>query len=123
MPGGFPDEGQLLMAKNLFDDIPERPPEPRETPVRQESGANAFKPHEEETGLDRFKNLEEKIANAISRVRELKEEKTVLERTIRELEGQLDEKNREIERLSAEKTTVKNQVEELLQELDALNLD
>jgi chromosome segregation ATPase len=111
------------MVKNLFDDVPERPLDPRGVSGEKESGMNAFKIHKEETGLDRFKNLEEKIANAISRVKELKEERTVLERKIRELEELLNEKSREIERLSSEKITVKNQVEELLQELDALNLD
>jgi chromosome segregation ATPase len=111
------------MVKNLFDNVPEHPPEPQGASGQKEPGRNVHKTHEEETGLDRFKNLEEKIAGAINRVKELKEERTALERKIRELEEQLNEKNREIERLSSEKVTVKNQVEELLQELDALNLD
>ena len=121
--GRLPDEGQLPMVKNLFDDAPERPPESQEAPGQKRSAIHASKTDKEDAGLDRFKNLDEKIANAISRVKELKEEKTALERKIRELEEHLDEKNREIERLSSEKVTVKNQVEELLHELDTLNLD
>ncbi|HXX58734.1 MAG TPA: hypothetical protein VEI96_12095 [Thermodesulfovibrionales bacterium] len=73
--------------------------------------------------MDRLKNLEDKIAGAISKVKALKEEKLLLERKIKELEELLNEKNREVERLASEKFTVKAQVEELLNELEALDLD
>jgi chromosome segregation ATPase len=72
--------------------------------------------------VDRLKNLEEKIATAVERVKALKEEKLSLERKIRELESLLDDKNREVESLKDEKTTIKSQVEELLEELETLEI-
>ncbi|MBI5848177.1 MAG: cell division protein ZapB [Nitrospirae bacterium] len=72
--------------------------------------------------VDRLKNLEEKIATAVDRVKALKEEKISLERKIRELESLLDDKNREVESLKDEKTSIKNQVEELLEELETLEI-
>lgn len=72
--------------------------------------------------MDRLKNLEEKIAVAVDRVKALKEEKVSLERKIKELETVLDEKNQEIESLKNEKTTIKSQVEELLEELETLEI-
>jgi len=72
--------------------------------------------------VDRLKNLEEKIATAVERVKALKEEKISLERKIRELESLLDDKNREVESLKDEKTTIKSQVEELLEELETLEI-
>lgn len=72
--------------------------------------------------LERLKNLEEKIANAVEKVKALKEEKNSLEKRITELETLLNEKNQEVESLRSEKTVVKNQVEELLNELETLEL-
>ena len=72
--------------------------------------------------MDRLKNLEEKIAAVVDRVKALKEEKISLERKIRELETVLDEKNQEIASLRNEKTTIKSQVEELLEELETLEI-
>ena len=72
--------------------------------------------------MDRLKNLEEKIAVVVDRVKALKEEKISLERKIRELETVLDEKNQEITSLRNEKTTIKSQVEELLEELETLEI-
>jgi len=72
--------------------------------------------------LERLKNLEEKIATVVERVKALKEEKTVLERKVRELEGLLNEKNQVIESLTAEKTSIKTQVEDLLSELETIEL-
>jgi len=92
------------VGKTLFDD---------------DTFSNAEK---EDRPLNRLKNLDEKIAGAVSKVKALKEEKTVLERRIKELEARLDEKNQEVERLSSEKNTVKNQIEELLSELETLDL-
>lgn len=76
----------------------------------------------EVVAVDRLKNLEEKIAAVVDRVKALKEEKISLERKIRELETVLDEKNQEIASLRNEKTTIKSQVEELLEELETLEI-
>ena len=76
----------------------------------------------EVVAVDRLKNLEEKIALAVDRVKALKEEKISLERKIKELETVLDEKNQEIESLRNEKTSIKSQVEELLEELETLEI-
>ena len=72
--------------------------------------------------MDRLKNLEEKIATAVDRVKALKEDKISLERKIRELEALLGDKNREVESLKNEKTLIKSQVEELLEELENLEI-
>ncbi len=72
--------------------------------------------------MDRLKNLEEKIAIAVDRVKALKEEKASLEKKIRELQAVLDEKNQEIEALRNEKTSIKSQVEELLGELETMEI-
>ena len=72
--------------------------------------------------MDRLKNLEEKIATAVDRVKALKEEKISLERKIRELESLLEDKNREVESLKDEKTSIKSQVEELLEELETIGI-
>ena len=107
------------MGKGLFDD--NIPDDSQKVPDMQESALKKSK--KEGTSLDRLKNLEDKIAGAISKVKALKEEKLLLERKIKELEELLNEKNREVERLASEKFTVKAQVEELLNELEALDLD
>lgn len=76
----------------------------------------------EDKPLDRLKDLDEKIASAISKVKALKEEKILLEQRVRELEAQLKEKNQEIERLSSEKFAIKGQIEDLLNELETIEL-
>lgn len=68
--------------------------------------------------MERLKNLEEKIAVAVERVKALKEEKTLLERKLREYEEMLNEKNQEIEAMKSEKSSIGTQLEELLTELD-----
>jgi len=70
--------------------------------------------------LERLKNLEDKITTAIERVKTLKEEKLVMQRKIKELEGLLNDKNEEIEQLRYEKNTIRNQIEGLLDELETL---
>lgn len=70
--------------------------------------------------MDRLKNLEEKINTAVVRVKALKEEKTTLEKKIRELEAALNEKNQEIAALRSEKTSIGSQLEELLNELETI---
>lgn len=72
--------------------------------------------------LDRLKNLEEKIMNAVEKVKALKEDKITLERKIKDLENLLSEKNMEIEALKTEKVTIKDQVEGLLSELETLEI-
>ena len=101
------DTGEA-MGKTLFDDD-----------TFSKSFTNKKK---EEKPLNRLKNLDEEIANAVNKVKALKEEKVVLERRIRELEAQLTEKNREVEKLSSEKMAIKNQVEDLLNELETLEI-
>ena len=70
--------------------------------------------------MERLKNLEDKITTAIERVKTLKEEKLVMQRKIKELEGLLNDKNEEIEQLRYEKNTIRNQIEGLLDELETL---
>jgi chromosome segregation ATPase len=72
--------------------------------------------------LDRLKNLEEKITAAVERVKALKEEKTLFERKIRDLESLLEEKNREIEAMKSEKSSIGSQLEELLHELETIEI-
>jgi len=107
---------KMMPGKTLFDDnnpdkgSPERPGEIFQDKIKE------TKP------LERLKNLEEKIATVVERVKALKEEKSSLERKIRELEGLLNEKNQIIESLTAEKTSIKTQVEGLLTELETIEL-
>lgn len=70
--------------------------------------------------MDRLKDLEEKIALAINKVRVIKEEKTALEQRMRDLEARLTEKDREIETLLSEKTAIRDQIGELIDELEGL---
>ena len=70
--------------------------------------------------MERLKNLEDKITTAIERVKTLKEEKLIMQRKIKELEGLLNEKNEEIEQIRYEKNTIRNQIESLLDELETL---
>jgi seryl-tRNA synthetase len=73
--------------------------------------------------LEKLKSLEDKISTAIERVKTLKEEKSLSERRIKELEGLLDEKNQEFEQIRTEKNVIKSQLEALLRELDTLELE
>ncbi|MGC2064240.1 MAG: cell division protein ZapB [Thermodesulfovibrionales bacterium] len=70
--------------------------------------------------MDRLKNLEEKINAAVERVKALKEEKTLLEKKIRDYESVLEDKNREIEVLKSEKSSIGSQIQELLDELETI---
>jgi len=69
-----------------------------------------------------MQSVEEKIAQAIEKVRILKEEKNAVEKRNRDLEETLRVKEQEIERLSNEKTTIKTQIEDLIRELDSFEL-
>lgn len=76
----------------------------------------------EDEELERLRELDEKISDAINRVKALKEEKLNLEKRVQELEMLLNEKNEEIERLRAEKVSVKGQIEDLLREIESLEI-
>lgn len=69
-----------------------------------------------------FKSFDEKIALAIEKVKTLKEEKSILEKKIGELEARLDAKNQEVERLNSEKASAKGQVESILTLLETLDI-
>jgi len=103
-------------GKTLFDDNPIKD----KSPEKQRDNSTTI--HREVPPLDRLKNLEEKIAAAIERVKALKEEKTLLERKIRDLEGLLDEKDQEVQALKSEKKNIGSQLEELLNELETIEI-
>ncbi|HZV46014.1 MAG TPA: cell division protein ZapB [Thermodesulfovibrionales bacterium] len=73
--------------------------------------------------MEKLKSFEDKISTAIERVKTLKEEKTLSERKIRDLERLLDEKSQEVEHLRSEKNAIKGQLESLLSELETLEAD
>jgi len=73
--------------------------------------------------LEKMKTLEDKISSAIEKVKALKEEKTVTDRRIKELEQLLNEKNEEVEQLTGEKNSIKSQLESLLNEIETLELE
>lgn len=120
------------MGKNLFGDIiTEESAKSQNKKFKdipdalgsQRSPESQFpKYHKEGEPLDRLKDLDGKIANALNKVKALKDEKLALERRVRELEEQLNEKNLEIQRLSSEKLVIKDQIGELLDELETLEL-
>jgi uncharacterized coiled-coil DUF342 family protein len=99
----------MVLKKTLFDDdqLMEQPKDLKKEAIP----------------LEKFRSLEDKITTAIERVKTLKEEKSVTERQIKELERLLDEKNQEVEQLRAEKNVIKSQLEALLNEIDTLELD
>lgn len=102
----------MKQNRTLFDDAP---------PVKK-GGENGINNKKEVMPLERLKNLEDKIAGAIEKVKTLKEEKAAFELRIKELETKLSDKDHEIEKLQTEKTAIKSQVEGLLNELDTLEV-
>lgn len=72
--------------------------------------------------MEVLKAFEEKIAMAVERVKNLKEEKLALEKRIKELENIIMSKDIEIEKLTTEKTTIRAQIEDMLAELEAVEL-
>lgn len=64
--------------------------------------------------------IEQKIAQAVEKVKSLKEEKELLETRVASLEQELRQKDADLARLAAEKEDVKGQIEGLLDELDNL---
>lgn len=73
--------------------------------------------------MDKLKDLDNKIAAAITKVKTLKAEKAKLEERVSELENALGEKETEIKRLASEKTDVRGQIESLLEELETIEED
>ena len=69
-----------------------------------------------------MQTVEEKIAEVIAKVRNLKEEKSAVEKRNGELEEALHAKEQEIEKLAFEKNSIKNQIEGLLKELEGFEL-
>lgn len=102
----------MKQNRTLFDDA---------TPLTK-GKTERINNEKEVTPLERLKNLEDKIAGAIEKVKTLKEEKAALELRIKELEAKLSDKDHEIEKLETEKTAIKSQVEGLLNELDTLEV-
>ena len=70
--------------------------------------------------MERLKELDDKIAAAIGKVKALKEEKAVLQDRVNELERALSEKDDETQRLASEKTVIRDQIEGLLNELETI---
>jgi chromosome segregation ATPase len=85
-------------------------------------GSEPTKPKEAKF-LDKLKDLDDKIAAAINKVKTLKAEKAKLEQRVSELENALGEKETELQRLSSEKTDVRGQIESLLEELESIQED
>ncbi len=72
--------------------------------------------------MEIVKALEEKISYVVEKVKDLKEEKSMLQQKIIQLEDIIKIKDRELEQLTNEKATVKGQIEDLLKELDSMEL-
>ena len=73
--------------------------------------------------MDRLKDLDNKIAGAIKKVKTLKAEKAELEKKLQAMELALGEKDAEIQRLTSEKSGIKGQIEGLLDELESIEED
>jgi predicted nuclease with TOPRIM domain len=91
--------------KTLFDNSPDGAPA---------SG------NQEEVPVDRLKDLETKISNAIEKVKSLKQENTALQSRVRELEDLVAEKDAELRDISSEKSLIKGQILDLLDELETI---
>jgi|Deesub1362A_J573_1020465.scaffolds.fasta_scaffold00004_67 septal ring factor EnvC (AmiA/AmiB activator) len=96
------------MSGTLFDDI--------------SSEKTLTSKQKEVTSLERLRDLDKKIADAVGKVKALKEEKAALEERVRELERALNEKDEEIRRLTSEKTVIREQIEDLLNELETIEI-
>lgn len=62
--------------------------------------------------------IDQKIQNAIEKIKALKAQNEELQRRVSSLEEIIRTKNQEIENLTSERDLVKRKVEELLKELD-----
>ncbi len=65
-------------------------------------------------------SIEQKIAQAVEKVKSLKEEKEALQTRVAALEQEIRQKDAEIASITEEKLSVKHQIETLLDELDNL---
>ncbi|HMK43950.1 MAG TPA: cell division protein ZapB [Dissulfurispiraceae bacterium] len=68
-------------------------------------------------------SIEQKILQAVEKVRQLKEEKDEMAKRVAALEQTIQVKDAEIARLANERATVKDQIESLLDELDLMSED
>ena len=107
--------GTMVLQDTLFDNeqLGDKPGDIKKDKKKQK----------EVMPLEKLKNLEDKIATAIDRVKTLKEEKAVTDRKMRDLEDMLNEKNQELEQLKAEKNLLKVQLETLLSELEGIGVE
>lgn len=105
----------MKQEKGLFDEASQKPPDGKK--IRGD-----FSAKKEGSVLEKLKNLEEKIAEAIVKIKTIKEEKIELEHRIKELEKMLSAKDIEIGKLQSEKNAVKGQVESLLSELETMEV-
>lgn len=69
-----------------------------------------------------FKPFEEKIALAVEKVKQLKDERNALAQKVAELERAIAAKDQEVTKLITDKATIKKQLEDLLEELEALEI-
>ena len=79
-----------------------------------------FDDSEPETGkeaysLEQLKELENKIAAAIDKVKALKDDKSRLQARVKELETELAEKDGSLKNVLTEKTTIKSQIQDIIQ--------
>jgi septal ring factor EnvC (AmiA/AmiB activator) len=88
-----------------------------------------FKPvtPQETMDMDQLRNLDQKIAQAIKRVKVLKDEKSALEARVRELESRVAElddtlrqRDHDLRDLQTEKGEVRSQIQDLLNELESI---
>lgn len=71
--------------------------------------------------METLKTIEDKIAQALEKIRQLKEDKGALEKRVRDLETMVAAKEQEIERLTGEKASIRGQIEDLISELDRID--
>ncbi|MBF0558146.1 MAG: cell division protein ZapB [Nitrospirae bacterium] len=72
--------------------------------------------------MDILKSFEEKIAFAVEKIKILKNEKTILEKQVEQLENMMKAKDQEMDKLVAEKTAIKTRIEDLFNELESIEL-
>lgn len=72
--------------------------------------------------METLKDLDEKIAAVVAKIKILKEENGGLQNRISELEHALAEREAEIKKLSSEKNGIKDQIEGLLTEIESMGL-
>jgi chromosome segregation ATPase len=74
----------------------------------------------EDSGLDSIRELKNKLALVIEKVKTLKQEKASLETRVQELEHRLEDKEKELQMVSSDKLSIKDQITDLLNELDTI---